>query len=311
MAIKEDTGLKQNLVNQVRSFFKKNNERSYGTDNRYLEGCLRFARFLGEETHLQKMTNAEARHLYAYVDYMKEKGLAASTIMTDLSAIRFYYERNGSKNKMPENVKLDLEKRSPTRLDRSWLPSEIKSAYGRAILMGRRDVLVSLDFMLHFGLRINELASLKLKMIEEAEKTTQLRIIGKGARKRVICFEENSLQMKIIRKWIDEAKATKRDKEQYIICEDKHRSVEKAKKSLHNWYYDQRDCYMVKDRANIVEEGKKPRADKITPHGLRHTFAQRYLVEHSNINPKKARKDLAEELGHGRISVTRIYENTK
>lgn len=68
---------------------------------------------------------------------------------------------------------------------------------------------------------------------------------------------------------------------------------------------------MVKNRSSIVEEGKKPRSDKITTHGLRHTFAQRYLVEHSNLEPIKAKKALAEDLGHGRISVTRIYENTK
>ncbi len=234
MPRKEDTGLKQNLVNQVRSFFKRNNEKSYGTDNRYLESGLRFARFLGEETHLQKMTNAEAPHLYAYVDYMKEKGLAPSTIMTDLSAIRFYYGRNGSKNKMPENVKLDLEKRSPTRLDRSWLPSEIKSAYDRAIFMRRYDVVVSMDFMLHFGLRINEMASLKVFRLINAAESGQLVIKGKGARTRVISFEENSKQMQIVKKWLAHAKEHNKHREHFLICEDGHRDVEKAKKSLHN-----------------------------------------------------------------------------
>lgn len=307
MPKKEDTGLKQNLVNQVRSFFKQNNEGAYGTDDRYLEGCLRFARFLGETTHLQKMTNAEARHLYAYVDYMKNRGLAPSTVMTDLSAIRFYYERNGSKNKMPENVKLNLEKREVGVLDKSWLPVEIERCYQLAEFKGRTDVVIAMDFMLHFGLRINEAASLKVSYLMRALNCGQLLIIGKGARPRVISFEKGSTQEAILKKWLTYAQDCGKYHKDFLLCDRKHRDVEKEKKSMQNWLSRAKKQILVADREMIYEDGKKPRKDTISFHGLRHTFAQRYFVELDYMSEKDAKLEVSEALGHGRIEVTRIY----
>ena len=138
--MKEEKGSVKNLKGQVTSFFDNCNEGGYGAQDRNMESCLRFAEYLGENTNLQKMKNAEARHLYGYVDYMKAKGLAVSTIMTDLSGIRFYYKRNGCKNELPTNDKLFLGKRETGKYDRAWLPVEIDRCYALANFKGRADV---------------------------------------------------------------------------------------------------------------------------------------------------------------------------
>ncbi len=61
-------GITKNLRAQVEVFFDNCNVGSYASRDRNKEACFRFADFLGENTHLQKMKNVEARHVYDYVD---------------------------------------------------------------------------------------------------------------------------------------------------------------------------------------------------------------------------------------------------
>lgn len=200
-----------------------------------MESCLRFAEYLGENTNLQKMQNAESRHLYRYVEYMKAKGLAVSTMMTDLSGIRFYYNRNGCKNELPTNDKLNLGQREVGKYDRAWLPGEIDRCYALANLKGRMDVVISMDFMLHFGLRIDEATSLKLTYLKRALNYGQLMVTGKGGKQRVIDFDESGKHKAIMEKWLSFAEVGGKYPTDYLICDKKCRSVEKKKKSMQNW----------------------------------------------------------------------------
>lgn len=70
-----------------------------------------------------------------------------------------------------------------------------------------------------------------------ATENDQLVIKGKGARTRVISFDKESKQMQIVEKWLADAKEHNKHREHFLICKDGHRDAEKAKKSLHNWFY--------------------------------------------------------------------------
>ena len=48
---------------------------------------------MGETFRLQKLRNISGKHLAAYVEHMQQKGYAASTIKTDLAAIRFWQDQ--------------------------------------------------------------------------------------------------------------------------------------------------------------------------------------------------------------------------
>lgn len=310
--MKEDRkGPVNNLKDQVIAFFDKCNEGGYGAQDRNMESCLRFAEYLGENTNLQKMQNAEARHLYRYVEYMKAKGLAVSTMMTDLSGIRFYYNRNGCKNELPTNDKLNLGQREVGKYDRAWLPGEIDRCYALANLKGRMDVVISMDFMLHFGLRIDEATSLKLTYLKRALNYGQLMVTGKGGKQRVIDFDESGKHKAIIEKWLSFAEAGGKYPTDYLICDKKCRSVEKKKKSMQNWLIRMKKQILEPGRAEFTEHGKKPRRDTISFHGLRHTFAQNYLTELSYMNPKDAKLKVSQALGHERMEITRVYTNEK
>ena len=83
----------------------------------------RFYHFLADNYHLQKLSNISSKHLVAYVLWMQEKGLSASTIKTDLAAIRFFHDKiSNAKYTLPTNAELgvELERRRFGVQDRTW-----------------------------------------------------------------------------------------------------------------------------------------------------------------------------------------------
>ncbi len=304
---KSKNGKVLNLENQIESFFRTCNEGGHSSRARNKQANLRFAKFLGDHTNVQKLKNVEGRHLEAYVEDMKERGLSPATIMSDLSGIRFYASRKGNKNTLPTNKELCLDKREIGKFDRAWLPQEITRCYELATHKGRTDVVISMDFMLHFGLRIDEASSLRVSYLMRAQNYNQLTVTGKGGKTRVITYDKGSKQSEIIDKWLSYAKAAGKYPKDYLICDNKHRSVEKAKKSMENWFSRAKLKITEPDRQNLREEGKKERKESISFHGLRHTFAQNYLTELSYMKGDDAGLEVSRTLGHERGSVTYIY----
>lgn len=297
-------GIYKNLVSQIDSILKHSNERSIKSRYRYYEATKRFCRFLADNYRLQKFKNVEDRHFRAYAEYLKENN-AATTIQTDLSGIRYFHERSGSKNKLSENDQLGLPKRAVGKEDRSWTPEEISKARVVAREMGRVDVEISLDLVPTFGLRIEELCRLKVEQLMHAKENDQLIVQGKGKKTRPIPVDEN--QMKIIKKYLDYAKASGRYPGDYLISSSEKNGVLNEKRSLQNWMNYNREKFMEENRADMKEEGKKDRHETISWHGLRHNYAQRRFEEVSKVSPEKAKKVVSHDLGHGRDTVTPIY----
>lgn len=137
-------GLYKNLCEQVASIHKHCNELSYGTRKRYYEATKRFCAFLADNFRLEKFKNVEDRHFRAYVEHLIESGTAPATIQSDLSGIRFFHRKSGSKNKLSENERLNLPKRAVGTENRAWLPEEKEKARAIAEEMGRTDVVLNI-----------------------------------------------------------------------------------------------------------------------------------------------------------------------
>ena len=234
-------GIYKNLVSQIDSILKHSNERSIKSRYRYYEATKRFCRFLADNYRLQKFKNVEDRHFRAYAEYLKENN-EATTIQTDLSGIRYFHEKSGSKNKLSENVQLNLPKRAVGKEDRSWTPEEISKARVVAREMGRVDVEISLDLVPTFGLRIEELCRLKVEHLMHAKENEQLIVQGKGKKTRPIPVDED--QMKIIKKYLDYAKVSGRAPGDYLISSSEKNGVLHEKRSLQNWMSFNREKFM-------------------------------------------------------------------
>ena len=299
-------GLHKNLCEQVTSIYKYCNELSFGTRKRHYEATKRFCGFLADNFRLQKFKNVEDRHFRAYVEYLIESGASPATIQSDLSGIRFFHRLSGSKNKLSENNCLDLPKRAVGVENRAWLPEEKEKARAVAEEMGRTDVVIAFDFIDAFGLRIEEMCRTKLEYLMSALKNGQLVVPkGKGGQSRPITL--NPDQRSLIAKYVEYAKAIGLRPGDYLISSSEKHGVLNEKRSLQNWMSYNREKFMVKDREKIVEEGKKKRHATISWHGLRHSYAQKTHEEVSKEKPRKADKIVSENLGHHRLTVTRIY----
>ena len=297
-------GAYKNLVAQIDSILAHSNERSMPSRDRYYEATKRFCKFLADNYRLQKFKNVEERHFRAYVEYLKENR-AATTTQTDLSGIRYFHERSGSKNTLSLNKRLALHKRAPGKENRAWTPEEISKARVIAREMGRVDAEIAIDLVSEFGLRIEELCRLKVEHLMHAEKYDQLIVQGKG--KKVRPIPVNAQQKEVIKKYLDYAKVAGRYPGDYLISNSEKHGVLDEKRSLQNWMSYNRTKFMDEDRAQKEEEGKKKRHETISWHGLRHSYAQRRFDEVSKVSPEKAKKVVSHDLGHNRGEATDIY----
>ncbi len=302
-----------NLAGQFKRDIDNCNNGSIETRKRYHKALEdRFAKFLARDFRLENIKNIGPKHIYAYVRFLQENGKSAGYIMTELSAIRFWHKRSKCKNHLPDNKDLNLEKRQIGKYNRGLLESEYKSLCALAIKLGRLDVQYGVMLSYHFGLRKNELVTVRIWQLEEADANNQLHIPrGKGGRKRDVPVDthEQSLVLKEILRY---AKSKGKKSSDYLFCDNHKHSVKKEKDSITNWMSNHIDEILDPDRKLMIEKGKKARADEgYGWHSLRHTYAQRTekrLIA-CGMSLEQARREVSERLGHGRPQVLKTYED--
>jgi len=54
---------------------------------------------------MQKFANIKEKHLIAYVEKLKESKISPSTVLSDLSGIRFFHKLSGEKFTLPSNCR--------------------------------------------------------------------------------------------------------------------------------------------------------------------------------------------------------------
>lgn len=286
-------GSESALFQQLDKLHKHSNQGSLQTRYRYYEGAKRFAVFAATTYKLQKFANLKDKHLLAYVKSMQSKGLSASTIKTDLSAIRFFYDLTGNQRPLIDNKTLSasleggLERRSFGKVPRAWTSFEIDAAKVRAIALGETALASTISFAATFGLRIHETIRLDRDHLTRALRDDYLTIKGKGGLLREIPMTTKG------RLLIQDTLVTASSGKLFVSDGQKAHQVIKH---IENWIYTHRSHFTQGDRT-------------LTYHGLRHTYAQeRYAYHVERLHDEyAARLTVSRELGHGRDEVTRIY----
>ena len=126
-------GIYHTLVTQLDKLARHNRQGSFRTKDRYYEAVKRFCAYLAVHYHLQKLENISGKHLVSYVLYLQEQGKSASTIKTDLSAIRFFHDKMSQpRYTLPGNEELGvaLERRRFGQQDRTWTNPEFGKLIG-------------------------------------------------------------------------------------------------------------------------------------------------------------------------------------
>jgi len=286
-------GLYQALVAQLDKLARHNRQGSFRTKERYYEAMKRFCRFLAEEYHLQKLANISGKHLVAYVVYLQENDKSASTIKTDLAAIRFFHDKiSAPKYHLPSNDELavKLERRRFGSVDRTWSSREFNLFVMLCGTMEHEDYAAIACLSYYAGLRIHECFRLDTAAAEDALRTGNLTIKGKGGKVRTVPINES------IRIELTKMLAVTERGHKLFVPDDMPTDI--AIRRLQQFIYAL--------RPRVQDEGSdRP----MTHHGLRHSFAARTYQEliQKGTSPLEASYQVSRLLGHERADVTNVY----
>ena len=195
-------GIYHTLVTQLDKLARHNRQGSFRTKDRYYEAVKRFCAYLAAHYHLQKLENVSGKHLVSYVLYLQAQGKSASTIKTDLSAIRFFHDKmSHPRYTLPGNEELGvaLERRRFGQQDRTWTNSEFGKLIGRAMAEEREDYILALYLARYAGLRIHECFRTDTAAAERALRENALTVKGKGGKVRIVPIEDDRITMMLQR----------------------------------------------------------------------------------------------------------------
>ena len=289
----QNKGIFLSLVSQLDKLAKHNRQGSFRTKDRYYQAMKRFCAYLADEYHLQKLTNISGKHLTSYVLWMQENDKSASTIKTDLSAIRFFHDKmSDPKYRLPDNDKLavELERRCFGGTDRTWSNVEFNKMLGRAMAVDRWDYILALYLARYAGLRIHECFRIDTATAEQALREKSITIKGKGGKIRTVPINE---QITIAMR--EQLKRTKRGHKLLVPDEA---PTDRAINQLQFFIMTHRDS--IRD----ADSGRP-----MTFHGLRHTYAAEKYMElvQNGMRALDAHFEVSRLLGHERPDVTDIY----
>ncbi len=241
-----------------------------------------------KQNNIQKI---ESKHLLNYILFLKDqKGSKESTLKRKLISFKLFFDYLYNKKIIKNNLineinfKIKKEHRLPKTLSSNSIKNLLDSMenYTNKSLSSfqkyqiTRDIAV-IDILVSLGIRIGELATIKLNDIDLDEKT--ILIHGKGKKERLLYFSSDKTIINI-EKWINIRKSDST----FLFT---------------NRYGNPLSIHSIEA---IYEKYRKlANLPRSTPHYLRHTFATYLLNNGADI------RSVQELLGHSNISTTEIY----
>ncbi len=255
---------------------------SPNTVSAYRRDIKRFASYFSDK----KISAVTASDVRSFLLYLREEGLAASTVARSLSSVKSFFSYLFTENQISENPTEIIESSSP------WckLPSVLSMEDVDALLAapdtrmpaGLRD-LAMLEMLYATGLRVSELVSVKMSAVDL--KVGCLRTLGKGSKERVVPLGD-SARVAI---------------EDYML---NGRPALLKNRSSADMFPTRRGVAMTRQgfwkilKQYTVKAGIK---GSVSPHTLRHTFATHLLERGADL------RSVQLMLGHSDISTTQIY----
>lgn len=260
---------------------------SPNTIKSYENELLKFKEYLEmEELDYLKINKDNVRSYLKYLDNLKYKN---SSIGRNISALRSFYRFLVIKERIGKNIFASIrnpkiERKLPNFLSEldmeRILEFSTNENYKPNIYTGR-DLLI-IELLYDTGCRVDELVNIKLKDVNQTEKS--IKVLGKGAKERIVFYGEYGREY-LENYLIDREVLLNGRKSEYLFV-----SLESDQLTT------RRIAQIIEDILKIV--GIK---NKVTPHTLRHTFATHLLNNNADL------RSVQELLGHSSLSTTQIY----
>lgn len=267
---------KQRLFNQALNHIGKNWSKSSLTREKLINNIRHIAYFMADQG-LQHIRHMKTKHVFRFIDGLKGKGLAPSTMQNYATALRLLARNIGKPHIVPEkNEDLGIvrnDRYKPITANRE------KLVHIREQLAQQDErLLAAYDLRTAFGLRAKE--SLLSHQVAEREGRFYLVVQGaKGGRTRYMPIENEQ-----------QAQAVKQV--QRIISESGTKSLIPPDQTLKEYYnYQRNTLYALGAR----------RSDGSSMHSQRHSFAQ------GEIAAGKSKAEVQNKLGHGEDRTLKHY----
>ena len=241
--------------------------------------------FMGFQ-HSQSVLNLELKELKSWQYDLFNRGCKSSTILRKLSSLRSFYNFLYKRSLIKTNwasylTSPKLEKHLPKFLFESEMQVILAEPLSDSF-SDLRDYLI-FEILYCTGLRVSELASLKVSLIRESDGKLVVR--GKGNKERVVFLGESA----------------KKCLQRYLVLRNSRNKLDRSEDAL---FLSQRDQqlsirgiqYLVSsylDKLGIYKH--------ISPHVLRHSFATHLLNSGADI------RSVQELLGHSSLATTQVY----
>ncbi len=238
---------------------------------------------------------AENNHLSAYLGNLSKRGFAASSQARRLSAMRQFYKflyAEGLRGDDP-SAALDAPKKARP-LPKNMSEEDVTRLLERATLeaaepgrdhLSRLRMLALLELLYATGMRVSELVSLPLKVLEQDGRFLMIR--GKGNKERLVPLSRSAITA--LKAYGEAKRATVTDEEESPWLFPSYGSTGYLPRQVFA-----RDLKGIASRAGL-------KTASISPHVMRHAFASHLLAHGADL------RVVQELLGHSDISTTQIY----
>lgn len=252
----------------------------------YARDLSDFAAFLEAEgvTEWQQVTVLTLRQ---YLNWLFAQGYERRSIARKLSSVRSFFRFLARMGYISVNPALDLKQpRLPQKLPTVLEVSEVErllSSPDTSTPRGLRDRAI-LELLYATGLRVSEVASLRISDIDFAEKL--VRVKGKGGKERIALLHDEALN------WLER-----------YLTESRPLFLQRGKQVTDIVFVSQKGTPLTVRQIHRIVDGyaKKVLGRRISPHALRHSFATHLLEGGADL------RVIQELLGHSSLAATQIY----
>ena len=271
-------------------YLRDQRDYSGATVRAYRSDLQQFAEFLRARApaHLKKIRGIDPLVIRAFMVFLHEAGVSRTSIARKLGCLKSFFRYLVKEGYLEQNPARPIraprqEMKLPRLLSEREVTALLETPKG-GTLKGKRDRAI-LELLYATGMRVGEMVSLNLDSMDLTERSILVK--GKGRKERQVLFGEKALSA--IRDWLEARRRAK---------------GAAAGRSCDALFVNARGS-RLSDRSvrRILEDRLKQCALKhrISPHGLRHSFATHLLDRGADL------RAIQELLGHASLSTTQRY----
>lgn len=274
------------LLDDYMVWLRNERQKSPATLRAYSADLRGFAAWLAEDN--RTVAQVSRLQLRRYMVELEEQGLKATTVQRKLASIRGMFgwlQQEGHIDKDP--AKLIKGPKAEKRVPRFLTSPEVDQLLAQPFdesPQGRRDQAI-LETLYSTGCRVSECATMDISAMDLDDGI--VRVLGKGSKERLAMLGSQALEA--IHAWLPARKELLRRAKRH---DDGSLWVNRHGKQLSaRWIF-----------TTVVARAKKADLQvRLTPHGLRHSFATHLLDRGADL------RTVQELLGHARLVTTEIY----